>query len=73
MTEIEIADSDRWIAILDTDICPIPHVLPQDDIYEHMMDDGGSCRCLPYDDGGVLVHNSFDGREAYEERMRRAN
>jgi hypothetical protein len=41
-------------------------VFPIDDLREHDPDDQ-KCWCRPRWDEGILVHNSMDGREAYEE------
>lgn len=40
-------------------------VYPLNDFREHDID--GPCWCRPFDDEGILVHNSMDGRERYEE------
>jgi hypothetical protein len=39
------------------------HVYPIDDLREHSLMD---CWCGPFDDDGITVHNSLDGREMYE-------
>lgn len=39
------------------------HVIPINDIREH---DPNDCPCGAEDDGFCIVHNSFDGREAFE-------
>jgi hypothetical protein len=39
------------------------HVYPVNDLREHSPAD---CWCEPYDDDGITVHNSLDGRELYE-------
>jgi hypothetical protein len=47
------------------EICEGPyHVIPINDLREHECSEG--CWCKPYDDEGVWVHNSMDGREIYE-------
>lgn len=48
------------------------HLLPVNDERPH---DPQNCPCCPeYDDEGqVWVHNSYDGREAYEELQRKVN
>jgi len=48
------------------------HVVPLDDDQEHQL--SRECECRPrakaVDDlSTIIVHNSFDGREAYEEAM----
>jgi hypothetical protein len=40
------------------------HVYPLDDLREHEL--SLDCWCKPYDDEGVIVHNSMDQREKYE-------
>lgn len=40
------------------------HVLPRGDIRDHYLQP--SCPCHPMEEDGVIVHNSFDGREAFE-------
>ena len=46
------------------------HVAPLFDIGEHLLE--ASCPCCPTEnDGGEYVHNSFDGREEYEEGRRK--
>jgi hypothetical protein len=39
-------------------------VLPANDLEEH--EEGLACHCIPKQMGGILVHNSFDGRELIE-------
>jgi hypothetical protein len=46
-----------------------PEVLPIDDAREH--DYGEKCWCQPFDDDGVLVHNSADEREKFERGERK--
>lgn len=48
------------------------HVVPIDDDHAHSM--SRTCECRPVakavdDISTIVVHNSFDGREAYEEAM----
>jgi len=42
------------------------HVIPLNDKIDHTCDD--QCPCMPrkVEDGMVIVHNSFDGREILE-------
>lgn len=47
-----------------------PHVYPLDDWRPHFIDE--PCWCSPFDDEGITVHNSMDGRERYE-RGRKAS
>lgn len=43
------------------------HVVPRDDYREHVVDRDKPCWCRPVEnDDGVIVHNSMDGREAFE-------
>lgn len=51
------------------------HVVPCNDLKPHVVDDEGSCWCEPlYDeDDNLYVHNSADGREAYETGQRAFN
>ena len=47
------------------------HVVPEDDIYEHILD--GECWCSPAVDVEhmVITHNSADGREDFETGRRK--
>lgn len=40
-------------------------VIPIDDLKEHI--EGMECHCKPIIKDGVIVHSSYDGREAIEE------
>ncbi len=42
-----------------------PEVVPIDDLREHALHPA-TCWCQPFDDDGVLVHNSADEREKFE-------
>lgn len=43
------------------------HVIPTNDLREHSTDSAVPCWCRPVEnDDGVIVHNSMDGREAFE-------
>ena len=42
-----------------------PHVVPVDDLREHVLDT--TCWCNPTEDDEVIVHHSMDRREEYEE------
>lgn len=44
------------------------HVLPLEDCGQHALVD---CPCRPREDDGVIIHNSFDGREAFERGERK--
>lgn len=50
------------------------HLLPCGDLHAHRLDP--SCWCCPVEDeeaAGFWIHNSADGREAYETGKRAAN
>lgn len=43
------------------------HVVPLNDLREHIVDPAVECWCRPtMDEFGVVVHNSLDRRELYE-------
>lgn len=42
------------------------HVIPNEDLVAHVMTI--DCWCVPRDNDGCIVHNSADGREAFERR-----
>ena len=42
------------------------HVYPLDDLQEHDTE-GDSCSCNPTIEEHLIVHNSWDERESYEE------
>ena len=43
------------------------HIVPHDDLREHITCSVRTCWCRPVEnDDGVIVHNSMDGREAFE-------
>lgn len=44
------------------------HVTPVNDLRPHTVD--SLCWCKPFDDDGVTVHNSLDGREEFERGRR---
>lgn len=47
------------------------HCIPDDDLYDHSFDD---CTCHPeIGDDGEYIHNSFDGREAFETGERKVS
>jgi hypothetical protein len=46
------------------------HVMPIDDLKAHYTYD---CWCVPFDEDGIWVHNSMDGRELYERGERRVS
>jgi hypothetical protein len=47
------------------------HVTPIADHRNHQL--SAECWCHPFDDEGVYVHNSLDGREFYERGERKAS
>jgi hypothetical protein len=42
------------------------HIIPTLDTEPHVMEDTCHCRPTWHDDACAFVHNSFDGREAFE-------
>jgi hypothetical protein len=45
------------------------HVFPVEDLRKHVTDQGFDCWCKPLpheDDDSIVLHNSMDGREAFE-------
>lgn len=40
------------------------HVTPINDLREHELLE--ACWCQPFDDDGIIVHNSLDKREIFE-------
>jgi hypothetical protein len=56
-------------------VCDSIHVVPCNDLKEHVVDDEGSCWCEPdYDEeDNLYIHNSADGRERYENGTRQLN
>lgn len=42
------------------------HVCPLNDLREHNTEDRLNCWCVPIEDGGIIIHNSMDKREEYE-------
>jgi hypothetical protein len=55
----------KWKAEGPTAAGASPVVYPLGDIFEHDID-SEDCDCRPFWDNGVLVHRSFDRREANE-------
>jgi hypothetical protein len=53
--------ANTWL-VIETE--GFPHVVPYEDLKEHNVD--GECWCSPYEDDGVIVHNSMYNRERYE-------
>lgn len=53
---------------------PKIHVWPINDLREHRLEEDGVCWCNPIEDEeepNVIVHNSMDGREDYENGKRK--
>ena len=52
---------------------PEVHVFPVDDAFEHVTE-GYECWCNPeVTEDGVVVHNSADGRDDYEDGKRKVH
>lgn len=49
------------------------HIFPCDDLRPHDTEHGLGCWCRPFEDDGMIVHNSMDGREAFERGERRVS
>jgi hypothetical protein len=54
------------------------HIYPLGDLREHETKKGASCWCRPSiqpgcDGSYIVVHNSLDGREAFEEGRRKVS
>jgi hypothetical protein len=45
------------------------HVEPSNDLRQHVWN-GDPCPCMPREVDGVVIHNSYDGREVGEVIMR---
>jgi hypothetical protein len=58
----------RWALVYGKDLCK--HIIPLDDTHAHTTR-GEKCVCKPeLSELGNIVHNSFDGREQYENGRR---
>lgn len=55
----------KWRALSHRPDGSPPEVYPLDDLRSHILG-VETCPCRPFWDGVVLVHQSFDGREANE-------
>lgn len=42
------------------------HVVPSNDLREHVVEPDGLCPCMPREVGGIIVHNAYDRRETGE-------
>ena len=49
------------------------HVIPVDDFWEHEESEGCMCKPRIEENGKLIVHNSYDGREIIEEAERIIN
>lgn len=67
MAEINTDPSAGWWT---TRTSP-PNIIPALDVYPHKF--GTECPCQPVDDGEIVTHRAFDGRERYEEGRARPN
>lgn len=47
----------------------VPHVVPSWDLHCHVVSPFEVCRCNPVDEGDIIRHNAFDGRERYEDGL----
>ena len=51
------------------------HIVPGDDDLEHVHEDRGNCWCRPEIEedgiGWLVIHNAADGRERYEQGIRK--
>lgn len=66
MTNVASDPRTNWAAFAD----PL-EVMPRDDLREHAF--GWKCWCKPFDEDGIIVHNSMDGRERFERAERKAS
>lgn len=60
----ETARDAGWMAFTN----PL-EVVPRADLREHRF--GRKCWCKPFEEDGVIVHNSMDGRERFERGERK--
>lgn len=42
------------------------HIMPGDEVEMHRPRDCACCPFAEYEDETIIIHNSFDGREAFE-------
>jgi hypothetical protein len=48
------------------------HVVPSNDLREHNTDNGVACWCQPEEnEDNLIIHNSMDGRERFENGIRK--
>lgn len=67
---MEMSEEDcglQWMIVKD-DFGDL-HVIPLNDTKPHSI--ARDCLCCPEEDGDEIVHNSYDGREAFEEGLRK--
>lgn len=58
--------------MIDLGQIPRYHIYPLDDLREHETNDHVSCWCRPtMNEEGNIVHHSMDGREAFEQGLRK--
>lgn len=65
--------NNQWVVVEvgdESGVVQSVHVLPIEDMREHELSE---CWCNPRDDDSVIVHNSHDGRELYEDGIRLFN
>lgn len=46
-------------------------IYPNNDLRPHVLGGRSPCWCNPIDDEGTIVHNALDGREAFEDGVRK--
>lgn len=65
--KIDIEDNlDEWLEKYSVPLKSVQHLYPVEDEFEHILEVGiHSCWCNPdiTNDGFLIIHNSFDGRE----------
>jgi hypothetical protein len=73
MTELREL-SNKWAAISLNEPGERTHVIPLNDLQDHIL--SKRCWCQPYEDEdceGAWVHSSADGRELYEAGLLKAS
>lgn len=64
-----MSEQHAWLLGRGVDMCL--HIIPLNDMHEHITR-AETCPCKPeLSESGNIVHNSFDGREAYERGERK--
>lgn len=65
--DIDISEMTSGWAVIEERGGLFRHVVPINDLHDHLVDGEFECWCHPkIEDGGVIVHNSADKRELYE-------